>query len=491
MGLSSSEINKQKGSGVLIRVDRSNHSWISHPRHKHPPLDLLFIQSGLQKIKCSTYLIDMWGNHHSIEKISKHIISTHVFFAIIKAYSWCIQETIALGKYLRNHNIITIAVGQHVHCASILCKEKKSFVNTWSTAFDYSIMGNPETECIRFISQLLNDSDNVSCKRYQHFQHTYEPDIKDLPFPQFTYRMMIDYAFPFPVSQLNHIKKWAYIQTSWGCPHNCLHCSGAVRKSYGKKLYKRNPSTIIEEIRFHIQKGAQAICFEDDALFTDKDHIRLLLQQMQQKSLNIPWMAHARPDELDESILKSAASSGLKLLKIGVESGSPKQIEIIEKATCGKEWIAQVKHVFKLLKQFKIASVAMFMIGTPEETVSDIDRSISLARDISPDYIQVQRFTPYLDTRFYQTLSKKDRRTINTLSCYHYSFNKWSDVGMSEKQFNHYHIHFYRSFYLRVSFIMKFLKKNKFLLAQKSFLIERLKNVLINHNHGGLYDCSM
>ena len=428
-------------------------------------------------MNCNVQLIDMWIHRKPLYQIARQIILSKRLFAVIKAYSWCIQESIALGTILRKNNVITIAVGQHVNHADVVSNDNESFKNDWSMAFDYSIIGDPESECPQLIEQLLLRNDNSQLDRYRHFQQKHQQPDKNLPYPQFSSKMMNDYAFPFPVSQLNH-KKWVYIQTSWGCPHRCLHCSNAVRKSYGKLLFKRDSSDVVNEIKFHIKKGAQAICFEDDALFTDKTHIRLLLQHMQQQNIVIPWMAHARPDELNEPILESASKSGLKLLKIGVESGAEKQIEIIGKAANGAQWIAQVKRVFQLLNKYNIASIAMFMIGTPDETEEDIYQSISLAKELAPDYIQVQCFTPYPDTIFYQTLPPKSREMINTMQCYHYSNNHWSAAKISEKQILRYQYIFYRSFYGRAEYIINFFKNNKAFLNRRSILIDYIKSLV-------------
>ncbi|MBF0450961.1 MAG: B12-binding domain-containing radical SAM protein [Candidatus Magnetomorum sp.] len=476
-------ISTIKDSVTLIRVDHSFQSFFSHPRHSHPPLDLLYIQSGLREIGFDACLIDMWVSRQSIGQVLQTVLSTHPKFAIIKAYTWCIHVSLELGRLLRKKDVITIAVGQHVNHASVLWEENATFKNNWLQAFDFSIHGAPELECPRLIKKLFfkQPGKNSSAIIYQQFSTNHIVSLSQpehLSYPQFTDKMMKAYAFPFPVASLRGIKKWAYVQTSWGCPYGCLHCSGAVRKSFGKTHYKRNPTQVIDEIIFHIQKGAQAICFEDDALFADKRHIQALCDAMMQQHINIPWMAHARPDELDETTLKKATHCGLKLLKIGVESGAKKQIEIIGKARSGKKWIEQVRHIFPILHHLNIASIAMFMIGTPGETSEDIKRSILLAREILPDYVQVQIFTPYPDTPYYQHLPQVDRKEINRMPSYHYHRCQWSAARMSKKNVSRYQIHFYRLFYLRTNYMLQFLKKNKDLFKQRSFLTDAFKSFI-------------
>ncbi|KPA12255.1 radical SAM protein [Candidatus Magnetomorum sp. HK-1] len=478
-------IYKKKTPVALIRMDRIFKSLITHPRHCHPPLDLLYIESGLREQGKDAIIIDMWLKHQTIATIAQQILNHKSKIAIIKAYTWCINESIELGILLRKKNVRTIAVGQQVSHASVLWGRHKTFEKKWLNAFDIFILGEPDSETICLLEKLTSNSSdpNLFSTYSQRFKNNLPFLISNpnqLPYPQFTTEMMKAYAFPFPVSQFTRIQKWAYVQTSWGCPYSCSHCSCAVRKSVGKSHIKRKPELVVDEIIYHVQKGAQGICFEDDALFTDRSHILSICRVLQKRKVNISWMAHARPDELDESLLKIAAQSGLKLLKIGVESGSEKQIEIIEKAHCGKKWIGQVKQVFQIIHHLNIASIAMFMIGTPGETIADIYRSIRLAKNISPNYIQVQIFTPYPDSKYYQCLSQANQEKINTMKSYHYDNAGWTGSEMRKKQLNRYQNLFYRSFYLRSNFIIQFFRKNKFFLIPKYIPLNLIKNILKN-----------
>jgi radical SAM superfamily enzyme YgiQ (UPF0313 family) len=250
---------------------------------------------------------------------------------------------------------------------------------------------------------------------------------------------MAAYRFPFPLRG-RPARYWGHVQSSWGCPSRCRHCTEVVRKSVGFHYRRRDPAAVAAEVARLAAAGADAICFEDDSLLADRRHFLALCAALEQLRPRVRWLASVRPDDLDAETVAAAARAGAALFKVGVETGAPRLAELIGKARDGHAWRARVVEVFGLLERAGIGSVALFLVGLPGETAAERALSFDLARRLRPDYLQLQRFTAYPDVG----LAAGD----DTGPGYHYPLPGHAPDPLDAAQ-----AAFYRRFYLRPGFV--------------------------------------
>lgn len=434
---------------VLIRVELAADAYGNHPRHRHPALDLKYIQAGIESSTgAAVPLIDQCLQPEAMAITIARILALQPRLAVIKASSASLAEAVACAQALHAAGIITIAIGQQVaHLA-------RSDFPGWHEAFDLAVAGEPEEELPRLVARLLNGADIEALGRAyrQGWQagvqfEVAEPDA--LPLPRYGPEELTAFAFPFPLRGLPSAR-WAYVLSSWGCPRACRHCSAVVRKSTGAKLRKRTPQKVADEITARLDQGAQAIAFEDDSLFVDRRHFLALCDALARRNLHFPWLANARPDELDDDRVAAARASGAVMLKVGVDAGAPRVIERIGKAPDGARWIEACSAGFERLHQARIGSVALFMVGLPDETEAEIRASMALARRLRPDYIQVQIYCAYPDTPLWADLPPEQRPDG---ALFHYGTGTSSSGAMAPAQLALWQQRFYREFYLRPTFI--------------------------------------
>lgn len=434
---------------VLIRVDLAADAYGHHPRHRHPALDLKYIQSGLERILGeSVLLVDQCVRRGGMDVLVAEILSCHPRIAVIKATSASLAEAVACAEALRAAGVVTVGIGQQVaHVA-------RSDYSGWSAAFDLPVAGEPEEEVPRLIAELLGGADPQALGRVYHRRWReglqYEVAAPDaLAPPSYTPDELAAFAFPFPLRGASSAR-WAYVLSSWGCPRACRHCSAVVRKSTGVNLRKRTPQAVADEVAALLDQGAQAIAFEDDSLFVDRRHFLALCEALARRGLRFPWLANARPDELDEERVAAAGAAGAVMLKVGVDAGAPRVIERIGKAQDGARWIADSEASFGRLRRAGIGSVALFMVGLPGEREAEVTASIDLARRLDPDYIQVQIYCAYPDTPMWADLPQ-DKRPAGAL--FHYGTTGSRGGTVSPAELGEWQARFYREFYLRASFV--------------------------------------
>ncbi|OGS92263.1 MAG: radical SAM protein [Gallionellales bacterium GWA2_60_18] len=435
---------------VLLRIDRAAARHTRHPRHLHPALDLKYVQAGIAaKLGEHAPLLDGWLRPFDAAAFAAKALALHPRVAVIRAVTWCLDESVAVAAALRRAGVITIAVGQQVqHIA-------RHPHPGWAEAYDLAVAGEPEEVLPQLLAQ-LRDGAALTDLQQRWPAHggsalalVSQPDL--LPAPVFAGHELAAHPFPFPLRGTAPAR-WGYALTAWGCPRPCRHCSAVVRKSVGRPLRTRPLAQVLDEVARLADAGAQAIAFEDDSLFVHRGRLLALAEGLQQRHLTLPWLANARPDELDEEVVAAARASGARLLKIGVDSGAAHLIERIGKAPDGNAWLAASRNAFALLDAQGIGAVALFMLGLPGETRADAEATRALALELPADYLQVQMYQPYPDVPGLGVLHDEQQPHAD----YHYAAH---GAGMaSSAELSALQRNLYRRFYLRPSFIARHLR---------------------------------
>ncbi len=80
------------------------------------------------------------------------------------------------------------------------------------------------------------------------------------------------------------------IQTKRGCSKHCIYCSYPVIE--GSELRMRAPSAVVDDIEWVVAEHQAEYIFFVDSVFNDfQGHYRELIQEMQDRKINIPWTA--------------------------------------------------------------------------------------------------------------------------------------------------------------------------------------------------------
>ena len=102
-----------------------------------------------------------------------------------------------------------------------------------------------------------------------------------------------------------------------------------------------------------------------------------------QRGHQIDWICESRVDQFDDpEYMNLMARSGCKALYIGVETGSPRMLELLRKG----ERVDQFVRAFDLAKKSGIKTYASFVVGVPGETEEDLRLTDELIQRIQPDF---------------------------------------------------------------------------------------------------------
>lgn len=184
------------------------------------------------------------------------------------------------------------------------------------------------------------------------------------------------------------------IQSARGCPYKCNYCV----HSFGTKLTVLTPENVMEHILFlKNTHGIKSLRFIDDTFTAIPSRVIKLCKLMIEADMNLPWTCLSRADTLDEEMLHWMKKAGCIRLNIGIESGSQKVLDFLDKGLN----VTDALHAMQSARKIGLEILGFFITGAPNETDEDIQLSIQFAKKtcdfIVVDYLKVYPGTPLFD----------------------------------------------------------------------------------------------
>lgn len=176
----------------------------------------------------------------------------------------------------------------------------------------------------------------------------------------------------------------ASIFNTIGCPYRCRFCINSVKHI---KVIFRDLEVVISEIKQVLEKGVNTILFIDELFFVKFDRLDRFLDCILEDQLHFSWFAHARIDsinsnKLNKERLQLIRDCGCKELHFGIESGSQRMLDNINKGIKVENVIPALAKVIKA----NLVPKGSFMFGMPGETIEDVKRTIYLIMELAEQF---------------------------------------------------------------------------------------------------------
>lgn len=215
-------------------------------------------------------------------------------------------------------------------------------------------------------------------------------NLDELPFPAYDLMDTSKYSNLLAITGQSVV-----IMTSRGCPQRCAFCD--MRKT----TYRfRKPANILEEIVYWTQRGVKEFFIQDDNFTINRTRTIEFCKLLIEADLGIAYKISSRVDYLDDEIMGYLKRSGCYRIYFGVESGSQRVINYLEKGIT----IDQTREAFRIARKYGIDRCAYIMIGCPSEEKADIEMTMRLVKDIRPEHLHCSICTPMPKTYLYQKL---------------------------------------------------------------------------------------
>lgn len=220
----------------------------------------------------------------------------------------------------------------------------------------------------------------------------------DLPLPA---RDLIDFSKYRNTWQSAHGKFSLNLIASRGCPFRCNWCAKPI---FGDSYQLRPAIDVANEMRLlKEQYGAGHLWFADDIFGLNRHWLEEFASAVELFGCAMPFKIQARADLMTKDAARALKRAGCAEVWMGVESGSQKVLDAMDKGLRVEEAVGAREH----LKHEGIRACYFLQLGYPGEQWEDLFKTIALVRDTRPDEIGVSFSYPLPNTRFYARVKEQ------------------------------------------------------------------------------------
>jgi len=196
-----------------------------------------------------------------------------------------------------------------------------------------------------------------------------------------------------------------HLSLTRGCAGNCNFCGSP--RFWGRHVRFHSADYFVEQIQRLYQKGTRFFYFSDDTFTVNKKRVIEICKKIIEKELDITWNAISRVDHVNEEILFWMRKAGCVQISYGVESGSEKIRNFLQK----KITTETILNAFTLTQRYGIMARAYFIYGCPQESWQTIQETIDLIGRIKPLSTVFYILDIFPGTRLYEDFKKRQQHT--------------------------------------------------------------------------------
>jgi radical SAM superfamily enzyme YgiQ (UPF0313 family) len=365
----------------------------------YPPLGLLYVSGYLKSKNISNDVFDTTFSNQTtqlefiLEKKPKVIcIYTNLMtkIEVIKLMKILKTETYDFPKIVLGGPDVTYNVENYLKAGA-----------------DFLVIGEGEETTFELYQAIINNSDIHQINGIAFLENnqviqtearTKFKELNELPLPN---REAISMQKYLETWKNNHGKSSMTISTQRGCPYTCKWCSTAV---YGQSYRRRPAHLVVEEMKTLKEKyNPDAIWFVDDVFTVSHKWLTEFHSEIIKQNAIIPFECITRAERLNDEILQLLKEIGCFRIWIGAESGSQKIIDLMDRRV-------DINHVKKMIQDTNAIGIetgTFVMVGYPEETIEDIDKTIQYLKEAKPTQYTITIAYPIKGTSLYNEIEDK------------------------------------------------------------------------------------
>jgi|TARA_B100000315_G_scaffold255990_1_gene300809 radical SAM superfamily enzyme YgiQ (UPF0313 family) len=407
-------------------------------KHCPPPLGLAYIAASLLERHYEVKIVDVMAEGYDNEYVHEDSITYGLDFskivkrvkleepdiiAITVMFTYIIADILELCAILKEEfpKSKIVLGGPHPSATPIDCMKDRNI--------DFVIIGEGDISMTMLMDSLngmmpmesvpslyyrlngeikstLDDSKAViSGKGWNYYRRrdTGIPDkIDDLPYPAW-------HLFPMQAYWNASVRsgggdalrnRYAPMVSTRGCLHACYFCTSPLLAGY-KGFQRRSNEDIVGEIRWLVENfDVKEIHFNDENFLCNRQQAKVLLKILAEEFpvLCFQVVAGLEVNAIDEETVDLMAAANFSKICLAVESGDPElQDAVINK----RVKLHRIPKLVEYIKKKGIEIRGLFMIGFPDESREQIEKTIALAKGLEFDELYIAIVTPLPGTPLY------------------------------------------------------------------------------------------
>jgi anaerobic magnesium-protoporphyrin IX monomethyl ester cyclase len=191
------------------------------------------------------------------------------------------------------------------------------------------------------------------------------------------------------------------VMTSRGCPWRCTFCGAEA--SWGRGYRAQSVPYVLDALEKAVARApVKMIQIKDDTFTTNRKRVIALCRGIRERKLQFLWSCDTRVDVLNDDLLHEMRLAGCERLSLGVESGSQKILDAIDKKITVDEIVASTE----LAKKWGIKVRYYMMVGNRGETAETFGQTLAFLDRAKPHQYIFACLSVYPGTRDYDEAVK-------------------------------------------------------------------------------------
>lgn len=273
-------------------------------------------------------------------------------------------------------------------------------------------------------------------------------DLDSIPFPARHLFPPLEAYHPTPASYRK--LPLAHIITSRGCPAKCAFCDRAI---FGRKYRERSADNVLAEVDQVVRRyGAREIRFFDDCFTINKKRLQQICQGLKKIRPRIPWTCLTKVNFVNPDMLRMMRDAGCWQILYGLESGDDRILSTLAKGVT----VEQNRRAVEWARQAGMRVRADFLVGTPDETMETLNKTLNLAKELPLDFAHFNKFVPFPGTDFYRRLTEQGYRfDFSRSSTLDHDALVFVPPAIATNEYRKFLDSAYKQFYLRPRYVIR------------------------------------
>jgi anaerobic magnesium-protoporphyrin IX monomethyl ester cyclase len=191
------------------------------------------------------------------------------------------------------------------------------------------------------------------------------------------------------------------VMTSRGCAWRCTFCGAEA--SWGRGYRAQSVPYVLDALEKAVARApVKMLQLKDDTFTTNRKRVVALCRGIRERKLGFLWSCDTRVDVLGDELLREMRLAGCERLSLGVESGSQKILDAIDKKITPDEIIESSA----IAKKYGIKVRYYMMIGNRGETRETVEETLRFLERAKPHQYIFACLSVYPGTRDYDEATK-------------------------------------------------------------------------------------
>jgi radical SAM superfamily enzyme YgiQ (UPF0313 family) len=208
---------------------------------------------------------------------------------------------------------------------------------------------------------------------------------------------------------------YAALYTTLGCPYHCTFCciqapfrsgerAGGLRETANSYRYW-SPDQVIAQIDELVNRhGVRNLKIADEMFVLNRKHVLGICDRIIERGYDLNIWAYTRVDTIKDGMLDRLKAAGVNWLAFGIEAGSARVRDNIDKSF-GE---AEVYDVIRRVRDAGISVIANYIFGLPEDDQATMQATLDLALDLNCEFGNFYSAMAYPGSPLYEMAVSQD-----------------------------------------------------------------------------------